>query len=159
MVHPLVIPRLATTPSTSSAWLLAVLIGGNNKISGVGIVDAGTIVAGAGADTFTFADDYAGRLGAGAGNDSLQFAATVTGTSTVINAGAGNDTLQFTSTVSSASIVGGAGNDSLSFTSVEYTNAIVNEGSNYFYGSSGGTDTLFYTGNTTNTATFLTLMF
>ena len=102
----------------------------------------------------TFSGDYSGRLG-GAGNDGLQFAGTVTSTSPLLTV------VQVTTVFSSPqlslpSIIGGTGNDSLSFTSVANTTVTTNSGNTYFYESSGGTDTLFYTGNTTNTATFLT---
>ena len=90
---------------------------GANKMEASAIISAGTIVSGAGSDTFTTSTAFGGgsdtRIGTGSGNDSLYFASGVSSGTTVVNAGAGNDTLQFTELVSSASIVGGAGNDSV----------------------------------------------
>ena len=101
-------------------------------------------------------DDDGFRLEAGAGNDSLYFSDHVSSTSTVINAGTGNDTLTFTEIVSSASIVGGAGNDSLAFTYEQFTHSTYNTtdtANQYFYG--GGTDTLFFYGNTSQTGNLM----
>ena len=127
--------------------------GGTNKISAVGRVQAGTIVL-----VLAMTPSPLLMLS----QDALELELVMTAFSLLelsleppaINAGAGNDTLQFTSTVSSASIIGGAGMTP-SASSTAYTTATAAEGSTYFYGSSGGTDTLFYAGNTT-TATFLT---
>jgi hypothetical protein len=131
--------------------------GGTNRMEASASIEAGTIVAGAGNDTFSTASDFGSasdtRIGTGAGNDSLYFSGNVSSTATVINLGAGNDQLQFTTLVSSASIIGGTGNDSLAFTRAAGIRATVAEGNQYFYG--GGTDTLFFTGDTSNTALML----
>ena len=135
---------------------------GSNKMEASAKIVAGTIVSGAGSDTFTTSSDFGSasdtRIGTGSGNDSLYFAGNVSSVANV-NAGAGNDTLQFTELVSSASIVGGAGNDSLSFTYEAATSNSTASGgggnlaNEYFYG--GGTDTLFFYGNSSQSGTVL----
>ena len=97
------------------------------------------------------------RLGTGDGNDSLDFAGAVTSSTTVINVGAGNDTLDFGENVTNLSINGGAGNDSIYFSNVNWTStySFTDRSNQYFYG--GGTDTLQFQGNTTNTATLLNI--
>ena len=137
--------------------------GGTNLMNTGAAVTGGTIVAGAGNDTFTSTSGVFGgsatavRIGVGAGNDSLDFAGNVTASATVVNLGAGNDTLDFGGNVKNASIVGGAGSDSIAFTNVNWTSTYSSSATSnqYFYG--GGTDTLSFTSGVSNTATLLNI--
>ena len=76
-------------------------------------------------------------------------------TSTIISAGAGNDTFTFNGYVTGASILGGTGDDSISFTfSSTNTKAKTNiddaSSNTYFFGTSGGKDTLSFANVSTN---------
>ena len=90
----------------------------------------------------------------GAGADTLNLTSSGVTSSRVI-AGAGNDIINFSAYVTGTSIVGGTGNDSVSFTftaanSVGSSNSTSASSNTYFFGSSGGLDTISFANVSTN---------
>ena len=115
---------------------------GDSLISATGGVNGSTLLGGAGADTLNLTNSGVTntRVIAGAGNDIVNFS------------GYSND-------VTGASIVGGTGNDSVTFAFTSGTD-VINTGSlsnTYFFGSSGGLDTISFSNVGTGAAGTLDL--
>ena len=124
-----------------------------------GLVSAGYVdVSGSGASLISAAANVSGStLLGGSGHDTIDLTGSGVTNARII-AGAGNDIIDFDMYTTGASIVGGTGNDSIdfNFTSANAeasTNASGAATNTYFFGASGGQDTINFVNASTNIGT------